>query len=174
MKIAKVLGACVMVAVTILGCKKQQNVNLSEKMNGADSNFVMLAGPSNYSQIETAKVAVSKASDSLVLVFAQQMLSEYTKAQSDLKVMGTIVGFTVKDTIDAAHNATIAQLDTLTARAFDSAYIHTQISDHQAMINFYSDELKNGRQINVQGYANAILQSIQTDLQTADSIAVAF
>lgn len=174
MKIAKVLGACVMVAVTILGCKKQQNVNLSEKMNGADSSFIVLAGTSNYAQIETAKVALSKASDSLVLVFAQQMLSEYTKAQSDLKVMGIIVGFTVKDTIDAAHNTTIAQLDTLTARAFDSAYIHTQISDHQAMINFYSDELKNGRQINVQGYANAILQNIQTDLQTADSIAVAF
>lgn len=172
MKIAKLLQGCLVAAVTILSCKKENNTN--NQLNDADNNFILLATHNNYSEAATAKIAVSKTTDSVVLAFAQQILSVHTNAQSDLKTMGTVVGFTVKDTIDAAHAATISQLDTLTARNFDSTYIHTQLAEHKTTINFYTDELKNGRQINVRSYANTILQNIQIDYQRADSIATAF
>ncbi len=80
----------------------------------------------------------------------------------------------IKDTTDAAHTATIAQLDILTGRTFDSAYIHSQILDHQEAINFYTDELVNGNQLNVRAYANTNLQNIKIHYQRADSIANAF
>lgn len=69
---------------------------------------------------------------------------------------------------------TIAQLNTLTGRVFDSTYIHNQLLDHQAAINFYTDELNNGNQLNVKAYANTILQNIRLHYQRADSIAKAF
>jgi putative membrane protein len=102
------------------------------------------------------------------------MLAEHTAAHNDLKTMGGVVGFTVKDTIDAARATTIAQLNTLTGRDFDSTYIHNQLLDHQAAINFYTDELNNGNQLNVKAYANTILQNIRLHYQRADSIATAF
>jgi len=174
MKIVKLLGGFFLAALAIASCKKQETVTISNQLNVADSTFILLAGSGNSSQIQTAKVAVSKSADSLVLSYAQQILAEYTKAQSDLKIMGTIVGFTVKDTIDAAYAMIISHLDSLTGRPFDSAYIHTQLADYPAMINFYNDEIKNGRQINVQAYANSISQNIQLDFQKADSVAVAY
>lgn len=173
MKIVKLLGGCLVAAVVILSCKKEDN-NITNVLNEADKNFILLAIISNYSEIETAKVALSKTTDTVVLSFAQQMLTCRTNARSDLKTMGTVVGFTVKDTIDTAHAATVALLDTMTGRTFDSAYIHTRLLDYRATINFYTDELKNGRQINVKAYANTILKNIQLYYQRADSIAAAF
>ncbi len=172
MKIAKLLGACLVVILTSGSCKKEDN-NINNLLNEADSNFIRLASIGNVSEIETAKIAVSKTADSVVLSFAQQMLMEHTNAQNDLKTMGGVVGFTVKDTTYAA-NATITQLASLTGRAFDSTYIHTQLPEHQAAISFYTEELNNGNQMNVRAYANTILQNIRVHYQRADSIATAF
>ncbi|MEJ7680884.1 MAG: DUF4142 domain-containing protein [Segetibacter sp.] len=173
MKIAKLLAGCLIAAVAILSCKKEDN-NMANVLNDADNNFIQRAGISNHSEIETAKIALSKTTDSIVLSFAKQMLINHTNAQSDLKTMGSVVGFTIKDTTDAAHSATIAQLDTLTGRTFDSAYIHTQLADHKETINFYADELARGNQLNVRAYANTNLQNINLHYQRADSIAGAF
>ena len=173
MKILKLLGGCFVAVLTIVSCKKEDD-NINNQLNEADKNFILQAGISNVSEIEAAKIAVLKTTDTVVLSFAQHMLAEHTAAHNDLKTMGGVVGFTVKDTIDAAHATTIAQLNTLTGRDFDSTYIHNQLLDHQAAINFYTDELNNGNQLNVKAYANTILQNIRLHYQRADSIATAF
>ena len=171
MKIAKLLCGSVLAALAIVACKKQQNETVSNQLNQADSTFISLAGPCNSSQVQTANLAISKSADSAVLSYAQQILAEYSKAQTDLKVMGTIVGFTVSDTIDTVHATIISQLETLTGGTFDTAYIRTQLADYPSIVTFYNDEIKNGLQINVKAYANSILQNIQLDVQKADSTA---
>lgn len=173
MKILKLLGVCLLAVLTILSCKKEGDT-INNQLNEADNNFILQAGMSNVSEIEAAKVAVLKTTDTVVSSFAQQMLADHTAAQNDLKTMGGVVGFTVKDTTDAALATTIAQLNTLTGRTFDSTYIHNQLLDHQATIDFYIDELNNGNQLNVKAYANTVLQSISLHHQRADSIANAF
>jgi len=173
MKILKHSGAILVAALAIAACKKEET-SIDNQLNEADNNFILLAGINNFTEIQTAKNALLKSADTVVVSFAQQMLTDHEQAQSDLEVMGTIVGFSVKDTIDAAHAATTAQLDTLTGRTFDSVYIHTQLLEHETMINHYADELKNGSQLNVKAYANTNLQNIQLHYQRADSIATAF
>lgn len=172
MKTFKLLGGCLVAVLIIVSCKKGDTIN--NQLNEADKNFILQAGMSNVSEIEVARVAVLKATDTVVLSFAQQMLADHTAAQNDLKTMGGVVGFTVKDTTDTALATTIAQLNTLTGRAFDSTYIHNQLVDHQTTIDFYRDELNNGNQLNVKAYANTILQNIILHHQRADSIATAF
>ncbi|WP_018611953.1 DUF4142 domain-containing protein [Segetibacter koreensis] len=174
MNIAKLLGASLITAITILSCKKENNINLNNQLNDADKNFIVVASNSNSFEIQSAKIAVSKTRDSVVLSFAQQLLTTHTNAQSDLKIMGTVVGFSVRDSIDAAHQTIIGQLDTLTGRSLDSTYIHTQLLEQKAFMNLFTDEVKNGQQMNVKAYANTILQNIQVDYQRADSIATAF
>lgn len=173
MKITKLLEGSLIAAAALLSCKKEDNTT-TNVLNESDKNFIQLAGMSNTSEKETAKIALSKTTDSVVLSFAQQMLTDHTNAQNDLKTMGTVVGFTVTDTTDAAYAATITQLDTLTARTFDSAYIHMQLLDHDSTMKFYIDELENGNQVNLKAYANTILQIVRLHHQRADSIATAF
>lgn len=163
-----------MFAVVLIQACKKENKSTNNALNDADNNFIKLAGIGNYSETETAKIAISKTADSVVLSFANQMLTDHTNALSDLKIMGSIVGFSVKDTIDTEHTAIAAHLDSLSGRAFDSAYIHTQLAEHATAISYYSDEVNNGNQQNVRAYANTLIQSITMHYQRADSIAEAF
>lgn len=172
MKILKLFYFLAVIA--ICACKKEDD-GVPNVLNDADSNFIRLASLSNSGEIEIAKIVVLKTTDSVVLSFAQQMLNDHTRAQSDLRTMGTVVGFTVKDTtLDDAHAATIAQLDSLAGKPFDSTYIHSQLGSHQAAITFYIDEINNGNQLNVRAYANTILPNIRLHYQRADSIATAY
>jgi putative membrane protein len=172
MKTAKLLACCILTAVAILSCKKEQPVN--NQLNAADNDFIVLASASNAAETETAKVAVAKTADTVILSFAQQMILDHSKAQDDLKIMGGLVGFSVKDTIDAAHAAIIAQLDSLTGRAFDSTYIHSHLANDQETTQFCTKEINNGQQLNVRAYANILFQTVQMHYQRADSIAAAF
>lgn len=172
MNILKMITVFFAAAVIIVACKKE-DTNINKQLNDVDNNFVLLAGINNAAEVQTAKTAISKSTDTIVLSFAKQMLLQHDSAQSDLKIMGNIVGFTVKDTIDAAHAAIIPQLDTLTGRLFDSVYMHTELANLQAMTNLYTGELKDGRQLNVRAYANTNLQNIQINYGRADSIVIA-
>ena len=173
MKIFKLSAGLLLVAVIIFSCRRKDD-SISKVLNTADNNFILLAGINHYLEAETAKVAVSRASDSVVLSFANYLLAEHTKALSDLKIMSTIVGFTVKDSIDPARDTIITRLKTLTGRSFDSTFIHMQLAYHDSTINIYTAEVSNGLQVNVKSYANTYLQNFVTDKQTADSIAVHF
>ena len=93
MKIAKLLAGCLVAAVAIVSCKKEDN-NITNVLNDADNNFIQLASISNHLEIKTVKVALSKTADSVVWLFAQKMLTDHTNAQGDLNTMGTVVGFT--------------------------------------------------------------------------------
>ena len=173
MKFLKLVGGCAVVMASVLSCKKKETT-INNQLNATDNNFILLAGTNNTAEIETAKVAISKSADSVILSFAHQIMSQHTTAQNDLKTMGTIVGFTVKDTLDAAHAAVISHLDTLAGKAFDSTYIHTRLINNQDVTTFYSEEIANGQQTNVRAYAKSNLEIIKLEYQRADSIATAF
>ena len=171
MKIAKLIACCVLTAASIWSCKKEVKVNNSQ-LNAADNDFIALAATINAAETATAKVAVAKTIDTMVLSFAKQMILDHSSVQGDLKIMGNLVGFTVKDTIDAAHAAIISHLDSLTGRSFDSAYIRNELTSHQETMQFCIKELNTGQQLHVTAYANNLLQNEQLHYQNADTIAV--
>lgn len=172
MKTRNLLAAGIVAVFTILSCKKQ-NDPAPKPLSAADLDFISKAGPHDTAQVLLAKAVIGKTSDSVVLSFANYLLTEHRQAINDLKIMGTIVGFTTNNTVDPATTSMINDLNTLSGRTFDSTFIHRQLADQQATIKFYKDEVINGSQINVTHYANAYLQSYSGDLQRADSIATA-
>lgn len=171
MKIAKLLAVCFLTAINILSCKKKEEV-VNKPLNAADNDFITLAATANAAEVATAKVAIAKTIDTLVLPFAQQILLNHSGRQDDLKIMGKLIGFTVNDTIDAAHAIVISQLDSLTGRSFDSAYIKSELTSHQQTMQICIKEINSGQQLNVTSYANTLLQDEQLHYQLADSIAI--
>ena len=72
------------------------------------------------------------------------------------------------------HVALGAQLLTLDGRAFDSVYIHSQVSDHQKAITFFQNEIDKGNNSRLKNYANTQLPHLQEHLRIADSLAANF
>jgi putative membrane protein len=159
-------------------CKKNNNNN-NESLTTQDRNFINQASMSNTAEIQAGHYAdstVDSTTDSLgssIRAFASKMVTDHTTAQNDLKTLGNSVNFTVTDSVDAMHTSQMDSLKMLNGRAFDSAYIISQIADHQAAINTFQQEASSGNKSAVINYANKYLPVLQMHLQMADSLATA-
>jgi putative membrane protein len=165
-------ATCLIAGVVLVSCDDDDDDNNSE-LNDADRNFMIRTSISNTAEVGTATLALNKATTPQVLAFAQHMIAEHSLAQAELKNLGTTVGQPVKDTLDPAHVTLLAQLSALSGRAFDSAYIHTQVIDHEATLTNFENEQDNGRHRDVKAYADRYRPHIEQHLVRADSIAIA-
>jgi putative membrane protein len=170
MKILKLTLAGCLAACCLISCSEDDD----DQLNSQDRTFLTQASISNTAEVNAATLASTKATNGAVKAFAMHMLSQHNTAQTDLKNLGANVGHAVKDTLDPAHVTIAMQLSAMSGRAFDSAYIHTQVIDHQATITFFQNEQSAGQHEDVKRYANTYLPHIQSHHQRADSIARAY
>jgi putative membrane protein len=99
------------------------------------------------------------------------MIDEHSLAQNELKVLGASESLPVPDTLDAAHKDLKLQLMNFSGAQFDSAYIKSQIIDHEnSKVNFQM-EINQGQNQNVKNYANKYLPHVQMHLDKAHIIA---
>ena len=168
-------AACLFTGTVLVSCDDDDDDDKDNntELNEADENFMVRTSISNTAEVGTATLALNKATDPRVRSYAQHMIAEHSLAQTELKALGTAVGFPVKDTLDPAHQQIAAQLSALSGRAFDSAYIHVQVIDHEATLTNFENELDNGRHRDVLGYAEKYRPHIEQHLVRADSIATA-
>ena len=152
-------------------CNNNDNSDTNNIVNSTDSSFVLNAGMGNTAEISAANLALSKSTDTAILNFANMMKADHTAAQTSLKNLAARYGLTAPDSVDAAHAAEAAKLTLLTGRAFDSAYIHGQVTDHQATIQLFNTEVSNGNNNDLQNFADTTLPKLQMHLDRANSIA---
>ncbi len=143
----------------------------NNNLNVTDKTFVIKTAIGNTAEVQAGQLAATKAINPVVKSFGQLMVSEHTQAQNDLKVVGAKVGIQVADTVDAQHRALITMLNSLSGRAFDSAYIKSQVMDHQQTYAIFQLELQAGKNPDVKSYAQKYLPHIEAHLQAAQSIA---
>lgn len=170
--LTKILFACLLTGTALLSCDKNDDGNNND-LNAQDRNFILQASLSNTAEIQTGTLASTKGDSSAIKMFGEMMNTDHTQAQTDLKSVGTTVGVTVPDSIDAAHVTLMQTLNGLSGREFDSVYITNQITDHQATIAAFQAEQTSGGRSQVMDFANTYLPKIQMHLQKADSIATA-
>jgi putative membrane protein len=155
----------------IFSCDKNNDNNNNETVSAQDQAFISQAALANTAEVQAGQVASTTADSSVIQMFAQQMVSDHTTAQTDLKTLGNTVNVAVPDSLDSMHSSLLDTLKTLTGRAFDSVYITSQITDHQSAISSFQQEISSGNKSDVINYANKYLPKLQLHLQMADSIA---
>lgn len=155
-------------AVLFCACKKDNNNSL----NDTDKNFMTQVAIGNNAEIHAGQLATTKTDNDSIRAFGEFMVTEHGQAQNDLKTLGSNVNYTISDSVDAAHQQLIAMLNNLSSHNFDTAYINSQIRDHQNTLNVFQNEINNGNQSDVKAYANKYLPHIQEHLRMADSLAL--
>ena len=168
MKVNVMLLAVVCVAA-ICACNKNNNNN--NAVNANDKTFVLMAALSNYAEISAGQLALTKTADPNVQMFAQKMITDHTKSQDSLQLIAGQLGLNAPDSLDAAHVQMAAMLSTMTGRAFDSTYVHGQVTDHMATVNLMQTESTNGNNSAVKSYVTNYLPPVQMHLMMADSLA---
>jgi len=163
-KMIVMLTASAIVGLT--ACHKDDD----DSMNQADRDFMKTASYSNNNEVDAGQMATSMGSDAMVKTFGGMMVSDHTTAEDELKTLSSKKGVTIPTEPDAAHISMKAMMMTMSGRAFDSAYMHAQVTDHQATIDLMQAEINNGKDQDVKSYATKYLPKVQMHKHMADSI----
>src|ERR1700712_711550 len=87
----------------LTACDKNNNDNNSTTLNATDQMYITQTAIGNQAEIMAGQLAATKATNAGIKAFGQMMATEHGTAQTDLKQLGTNVGMTVSDTVDAEH-----------------------------------------------------------------------
>ncbi len=162
---------CAVAAIANFSCDDDDD---NKSISTSDRAFIDFAAKTNFTEIDFATLANSNASDQRVRDFAQHMITEHTQAQADLKDLGDHYKLTQWPTeLDSAHQAMKTTLTGLSGYSFDSAYLASQVNDHQVAVTEFKNKSANADRGDVRDYAKKYLPHIQEHLDMADSIMVA-
>ncbi len=159
------------IASTIFFSCKKNNSKTIETLSSRDSAFIMEAAVLNTAEVQVGQLADSTSDTSTIQNFAMTLINDHQAAQNDLKSLGAEVNIAIADTTNGYNMMRLDSLRNLSGRAFDSAFIMNQITDHTKAISDYQAESTSGNQTSVVNYANKYLPTLQKHLNTADSIA---
>lgn len=160
-------------AFALLGCIAACDDDDNDRPDLADidEEFVEGAALSNLTEVDFGTLATERGDHDLVRKYGDMMISEHTTAQDELRSLANnFDDVDWPEGLDQQHRQIKEQLMNLSGRAFDSAYMRSQVNDHEKTLSMFDNEINNGRNESVKAYANKYRPHIEMHLHKADSI----
>jgi putative membrane protein len=111
--------------------------------SGADpATFVKKAALGGMTEVETSKLAESKAEDPQVKAFAKKMVTDHSAANDELKSLAKKKGWTLPTSLDAEHKAIVQKLSAKSGADFDAAYSKQMLQDHEKTVALFKGATK--------------------------------
>lgn len=153
--------------LSFMSCDNDDDNGTSDPISQQDRDFVKDAGYANRAEIEMGQLALSKSEHDDIIDFANKMIADHTNAQNRLKDLADKKNIPMPDTLDAAHKAMKETLSALDGYQFDSAYISSQVTDHEKAERIFKDGDDKNDDDELENYAEEILHHIREHLDWA-------
>lgn len=147
------------------------NKNWEEDMNKDPidvEDFVETASAKGLAEIETARMALEEGT-SKVHEFANRMIQDHTKANSQLKEIAQQQGLEVADDPKLMDKAKAMMLNLRDDESFDEAYIDNQITSHEQTIELF-ERASHSDNSAIQAFAREKLPTLREHLQMAKQL----
>jgi putative membrane protein len=140
------------------------------QLNTQDRLFIMLVGAGGLAEVEFGRLAQEKAQNPAVKNFARRMVEDHEAANEQLSSLAEAAGVTPPKELDPEHKAMRGQLQKLSGRQFDFAYMQGQVQDHQKTVQILEWELGSGQDPALKNFAAKPLPKIYDHLRMAQSV----
>ncbi len=104
-----------------------------------EADFVTRASIGNLFAIRESQLALERASDPKLKNFAQQLVADHNKAESELEAAADGSGATAPTALDADHAARMTDLEGKSGGEFEKAYLADQGETHSNLLTLYAD-----------------------------------
>ena len=135
-----------------------------------DKKFTQEAETAGLTEIQLAKLAQQKSSNDAVKQYAQAVLQEQNKANSQLQQVASRDNMTLPNSPEAKQEDSLNKLQKLSGPAFDKAFAKNMVKDHEREVNEYRAESLSGTIPDVKQFAGQMLPEIQQNLDSAKSL----
>jgi putative membrane protein len=135
-----------------------------------DHKFVEEAAGGGLAEVRLGQLAVDRSSDSSVKEFAQQMVTDHSKANDELKSL--VAGRDVKIPAELPKDQQKKwdDLNKLSLEKFDKAYVDAMVDDHKTDVKLFEKEAKSGDDATVKAFAGRTLPTLKHHLEMALSL----
>ncbi|MET3713835.1 DUF4142 domain-containing protein [Pseudomonas sp. PvP001] len=139
----------------------------------ASDDFVEDASAKGVAEVEAGKLALEKGTAADVKTFADMMVKDHTAANQKLKALADKKNIDVSDNAELLDKAKAMILELRSAKSFDQAYANNQVKAHEATIEIFEDEIKNGEDAELKAFATETLPKLKAHLVEAKKLAAA-
>ncbi len=146
------------------------NANMNKSAMGDDMDFMTEADMGGMAEVEMGKLAQTKAQDPEVKKFAAMMVTDHTKAGSELKELGKKKDFKPATELDSKHKALMEKLKGLSGADFDKAYVDEMVDDHETDVDLFKSQAESGKDPDIKAFAAKTLPVLQKHLDAINQI----
>jgi len=134
---------------------------------GADQKFAQDAAAGGLAEVEMGQLAADKASNEKVKQFGQRMVTDHSKANTELKTLASKKGLTLPDSPKPKDKSMAQKMSKLSGAAFDKAYMQDMVKDHQKDVAEFQKEASSGSDPDLKAWAGTTLPVLQEHLKMA-------
>jgi putative membrane protein len=143
----------------------------SGTLSAADKNFLLKAAQGGQAEVESSKLAASKASSPAVKDFAAQMVTDHTKANDELKALASQKGVTVPSEPSAKHKAELKKLEAASGADFDRKYTDSMgVAAHRETVALFKKASTSARDPDVKAWVGQTLPTLEHHLKMAEDL----
>jgi putative membrane protein len=138
----------------------------------AGQAFANAAAASDAFEIQTSRLAATKASSAKVKRFAEQMIKAHTDSTAKLQTAATAASpaITPDPTLTPAQQQTLDALSAKSGADFDRAYADAQRSGHQATLDALKAYAASGDVPSLKSFATSLVPTVTAHLNLAKSL----
>ncbi|HVE40307.1 MAG TPA: DUF4142 domain-containing protein [Planctomycetota bacterium] len=144
--------------------KKDQKTGLTAI---STESFLMQIAECNLAETAAAKEAQERASNSEVRKFAQQMLGDHAKVESELSDLARRKGITLPDRENELHHRELTRLKEAGGVDVDRRYVAMVLGDHEKGVAMLQDNSTGAKDPEVRDFAQNAWPRCQGHLRTA-------
>jgi putative membrane protein len=135
-----------------------------------DREFAMKAASGGLMEVALGKLAATNASSPKVKEFGRMMVTDHTKANTELKALAKRKNITIPTTPIEHHQKHIDELKSKKGADFDIAYVDMMVDDHKEDVEKFEDEVKKGNDADVKAFASKTLPVLNKHLTSIKTI----
>jgi putative membrane protein len=126
----------------------------------AAQQFADAAASSNMFEIRSSELAIDRASNEDVKLFAQQMITDHTAASEKLMAAAQQDGITPSDQMAPHHQNMLDGLTSADGEASDAAYVEAQVAAHEEAVALFEAYVADGPEGALKAFATETLPTL--------------
>lgn len=143
----------------------------SGALSAADKNFLLKAAQGGQAEVESSKLAATKASNPEVKTFAEQMVADHTKANDELKALASSKGVAVLSEPSTKQKTELKKLESATGADFDQKYTNSMgVSAHRETVALFKKASTSAQDADVKAWASRTLPTLEHHLKLAEDL----
>jgi putative membrane protein len=142
-----------------------------EFSNVSDQDFVARVAMGNMAEVQFGKLALNQTNNAGLRKFAQRLIDDHSKANQELAKIASTKGIALPRQLDKEHREAATKLARMRGPEFDRAFAADMVDDHKKDIALFEHEVKNGKDKDIQAWAEKTLPTLKEHLKMAQELA---